>query len=287
MKKLVRLSPIQPFFTSYTSKYYKMYKPDSPIVHYYWFHADTEKPLTIAVPDGCIDILFALDDHDVKGRVYGSVTKSTPVDIFSGYNYLGVRFEPGQIPRKIDISIPELIDTHVPFDIFNGGRELSDRIGEASDIFEQMNLIHKYINNQWRQDEQLCSMISLIASHQGNARISELANEMQYSTRYINRVFTSRLGLSPKTFSKFMRFQSLISLINEFGDDSFTDIAYHSGYYDQSHSIKEFKEFASVTPHEYAHKVDLPNYWNRIIPVSSSGVPILEKSAARHCREKL
>lgn len=267
MKRKLHSGLVQPFFTSYTTKYYKMYEPDSPIVHYYWFKAKTKKTIAFAVPDGCIDILFVLDGNEASGRVYGSVTKCTKMDIHSGYNYLGVRFKPGQIPGKFDVSISDLIDTYVPIDHFIHGREISEQIAETPNMFEQMNLLQKYIGEQWRLDEQLCTMISLIRSQKGNVRISELVDEMKYSSRYINRVFTNRMGISPKTFSKIMRFQSLLSCINKSGDESLTDIAYRSGYYDQSHSIKEFKEFTSVTPHEYAREVDLPNYWNRIFSI--------------------
>jgi AraC-like DNA-binding protein len=243
-----------------------MQDPKSPIVHFYTFNADAEgRDSAIAVPDGCVDILFAIRDGAADGRVYGSVTHSLRLDFLSGADYFGVRFLPGYLPKRLDVSIPELIDSSVSLTEFEGGGELLERVACAHGFAERIDLMQRFIGGQWNADDLLHMMIADVVAHGGTMRVSELERDTQYSARYINRVFSDRLGLSPKAFSKFIRFQSLIGHLNEHRECRMTDLAVDSGYYDQSHFIKEFKEFASVTPREYARAIDLPSYYDKIV----------------------
>jgi AraC-like DNA-binding protein len=262
------ITPVQPFFLVNTHKYYKMRAPGSPIVHYYSYTADMGRHIdTVAVPDGCVDIMFSTCGGVTVGRVYGTVTKCSSLEIENGAEYFGVRFLPGQMPERLDVSIPELIDGSIPIDEFKGGRDLLERVAATADFAGRIKHLRDFIGDGWRTDSFLGMMISEVISRSGNMRVSELESETMYTARYINQVFNGRLGLSPKEFMKFIRFQSLIGRMNT-GGGTLTDLALDSGYYDQSHFIKEFKEFASVTPREYAKVLDLPNYQKKIVYIA-------------------
>jgi AraC-like DNA-binding protein len=45
-----------------------------------------------------------------------------------------------------------------------------------------------------------------------------------------------------------MRFEKALSLIRSNSFDNLSDIAYHLDFTDQSHFIKDFKEFSGFTP---------------------------------------
>jgi len=51
-------------------------------------------------------------------------------------------------------------------------------------------------------------------------------------------------------FRKISRFQKSLYLLAN-NNDSLTSIAHHCGYFDQSHFIKDFKEFTGTTPSEF------------------------------------
>jgi AraC-like DNA-binding protein len=65
-----------------------------------------------------------------------------------------------------------------------------------------------------------------------------------------------------------VRFQTLISRLNSGGAERrLSAVAADSGYYDQPHLIREFKDFTGVTPGKYYEAVDFPRYYSKIVYV--------------------
>jgi AraC-like DNA-binding protein len=237
-----------------------------PIVHFYSFSAESAHETGItAVPDGCVDVLFSMSEGGADGYIYGSVTKKWTMNLREGHRYFGVRFMPGTLPKNIGISIPELIDNHIALRDIKGCGELANRIAEAKGFEECVDILLRFIDNEWWPTDLLQMFISQIARHKGNVRIAKLEDETKYTARYINRVFTQQLGISPKAFANMMRFQSVIKKMNQSQIYDGATLAAEFGYFDQAHLIKEFKEFAAVTPGEYFSAVDLPNYGRQIV----------------------
>lgn len=102
-------------------------------------------------------------------------------------------------------------------------------------------------------------MVTKIVKSAGQIRVQELADEMGYSVRYRNKVFSRELGLPPKVFCKLMRYQYLLKYSNGFEkgrvDINLSQLAIELGYYDQSHMIKGFCEFTNTTPMKYIHSL--------------------------------
>ena len=78
-----------------------------------------------------------------------------------------------------------------------------------------------------------------------------LANETNLSTRQLERVFREHVGLSPKTYSRLVRFDRAARGIDARGTSPWTHFALTHGYSDQAHFINDFKEFAGVTPAQF------------------------------------
>ena len=68
--------------------------------------------------------------------------------------------------------------------------------------------------------------------------------------RQIERLFSKYIGLSPKFYSRIIRFSHIFELMRS-KDNSWGDLVYKSGFYDQSHFIKNFKEFTGEDPSSY------------------------------------
>ena len=80
--------------------------------------------------------------------------------------------------------------------------------------------------------------------------VHDVANEMSVSTRKLERHFLEHLGLTPKLFSRLVRFDRAARAIASRGRIPWSQFALAHGYSDQAHFINEFKEFAGVTPAE-------------------------------------
>jgi len=58
-------------------------------------------------------------------------------------------------------------------------------------------------------------------------------------------------GLTPKVFHRIFRFNEILKQLQGKQHLVWAQIAYEFGYSDQSHFIKEFKEFSGFNPQEF------------------------------------
>ena len=68
------------------------------------------------------------------------------------------------------------------------------------------------------------------------------------SVRNFERKCKERLGMPAKMYARISRFHKAYKMLERGPLISWTDLTYEAGYYDQSHFIKDFKEFARLTP---------------------------------------
>ncbi|WP_370636604.1 helix-turn-helix domain-containing protein [Spirosoma sp. KNUC1025] len=75
-----------------------------------------------------------------------------------------------------------------------------------------------------------------------------MASQACLSPRQLERKFYERLGLSPKTFTRQVRFSRSIRQKEQQPEVDWLEVAVSCGYYDLSHMRRDFTEFAGSTP---------------------------------------
>ena len=88
----------------------------------------------------------------------------------------------------------------------------------------------------------------MFLQHRGAARVERVAKEVGWTERHLERRFAREIGLSPKAFSRTVRFQQTLAFMHSDGRDDWAGIAWDCGFADQAHLIREFRELAGVTP---------------------------------------
>jgi len=69
------------------------------------------------------------------------------------------------------------------------------------------------------------------------------------SKKQFEREFNTLVGMNPKEYIRIVRFQKALALLQQKKNDiNHVQIAYASGYADQSHYIREFKRLSRYTP---------------------------------------
>lgn len=87
----------------------------------------------------------------------------------------------------------------------------------------------------------------------GNAiSVRDVSQELGFSQRRFIQTFTSHVGLTPKVFCRIQRFQRARVLAERIDTPHWAELAVTCGYFDQSHLIKDFQEFAGSTPKIYS-----------------------------------
>ena len=112
-------------------------------------------------------------------------------------------------------------------------------------------------------DRRLPTTVSLLKNSQ-QLNMDELSKIICLSNRGFRKLFIQQVGLSPNYFKKIIRFNKAASYMMNNTAPSLTRIALENDYYDQSHFIKDFKQFAGITPTQFlkdkASSSDLYNY---------------------------
>lgn len=237
------------------------------ISHFYSFEMSRSTQDTIAIPDGCVDIIFDCDSSKANAEVLGTRMEAMNVKFDYGHRYFGVRFASGVMPDCLDISAEELIE-HRFFlqDVIPYANQLINAIVEETNFAEQVRLFHQYFENKTiRNLSPLTQSLSrFILERHGNIRIDELADLTGYTTRTIQRQFRADMGMSPKAFGRIIRCQSAIYDINHKEKVTFSDLALDHGFTDQPHFLHEFKKLVNTTPLDYLHRVKHETYTSRI-----------------------
>lgn len=92
----------------------------------------------------------------------------------------------------------------------------------------------------------------------GVLRVAALAAAFGVSRQYLAAQFRDHVGLSPKLFARICRFRSaraaaLTATPGQHGHDWAT-LALDSGYFDQSHLIRDFQDFTGTPPEAHVGK---------------------------------
>jgi len=81
--------------------------------------------------------------------------------------------------------------------------------------------------------------------------LKNIQTELHITERTFQRLFEFHVGVSPKLFSRICQFHSAFQHVNLGPNTRLTDIAYQTGYSDQSHFIRTFQEFTNYSPSGY------------------------------------
>jgi AraC-like DNA-binding protein len=135
------------------------------------------------------------------------------------------------------------------------GSELEGRIWEAKNFEDRIAVFETCFSEKLakgrREDKISAFAAGMIVRSDGLISISRLSENLGVSERRLERRFRSRVGISPKMLARIVRFQSLLGLIQKAKTPGALDASLELGYYDQSHAIRDFREFSETTPLGY------------------------------------
>lgn len=200
-------------------------------------------------PDGRTSLSFTSGVHGVSHTLRKYI-------IDTGFRIFGVYFYPQAIPLLFSLPAEGLANEAVelPYLLKDAGRILEEKIMEAKNNRERCELICRFAEERLSASRQMelpvFAAIRDIIHRTSSASIQSLSREYYLSERQFERQFKQYAGLSPKLFSRIVRFQSATALYHHRGM-SLGSLALECGYYDQSHFISDFKTFSGMHPKQY------------------------------------
>lgn len=100
------------------------------------------------------------------------------------------------------------------------------------------------------KDHPVDKALDMIFGKKGMMAVADIYSEMGITERYLEQLFQKYVGLSPKFLARVVRFSYIFQVIKDQNPD-WAAVVYEAGYYDQSHFIKNFKQFTGEDPSAY------------------------------------
>jgi AraC-like DNA-binding protein len=157
--------------------------------------------------------------------------------------------------RLLGMPMGELTGDVVELEDLIGPRavEMAERLYEAPDWATRLALLERAIAERvlaappappelewaWRRLEATA----------GAVPIGALAAEVGWSRRHFTSAFARELGMPPKALARLLRFERALERLR--AGAGLVELALDSGYYDQAHFNRDFRQFAGLTPTEY------------------------------------
>lgn len=142
-------------------------------------------------------------------------------------------------------------------DIFGKSAEkLEETLSNSNDPYRISDGIQEFLicskNLLNRENRIVNYVVDQIQLQKGQHFIQDIFEDIGYSKRYIDKLFLSYIGVSPKIVSSMERFQSIYKTWAKTDILHFQKLGLLDLYYDQAHFIKEFKKYTGQTPGRFS-----------------------------------
>lgn len=267
--------------------FYHKYKPSdllSPFIECYYVW-DSEgplgEPLVVESPPSsfCAIVFNYRDPYHLQNKKYDHL--QVPAQFISGpsiYSYslslsgnvgmAGIVFKPAALSTMFQLPMFEYTEERIDlYQIFR--KDVVDKyvtgIRNANTESDRMKLLEDFIMQQYRLRKPTPDYIDYAANQiierNGMLQVTDLLKDSHMSRRTFERKFFQKVGLSPKYLARIRRLGYIINLIAGKKKVDWPKVFYECEFYDQSHFIKDFKEFTGRTPQQYlAENTILANY---------------------------
>lgn len=218
------------------------------------------------IPKGIVEVIFNFSDGaPITGQVSnkqfhlstcfinGFNTSPVQLQLPEQQKFFGVQLQPLAIKKIFGIPAGEFTDTVIDLELINANfSSLWHQLAEQINFDKRVAVFSNWIENRlpaWQPQEKLVNDF-LYGVSQHDLSVKELANVLCYSPRQLSRKMNEATGMNTEEILLYKKYLHAVHLIHH-TDLSLTQIAYQSSFSDQSHFIKSFKGYSSMTPGEY------------------------------------
>ncbi len=217
-----------------------------------------------ALPDGSPELIICIGDRfeyvapdgsrilQPRAFLVGQITRPFVVQPTGAVDLLAVRFEAHGAALVCDALAP-ISNTWTPIEALppSGILELAHALTRESATARRVQLTGAWLERLVRQrrppDARVSAAVVAIRESHGAVNLEALAESLAVSSRTLQRVFAKQVGISPKLLARIVRFQRVLRAWRA-NPRTFAHVAAESGYFDQSHLVRDFHEFAGAPP---------------------------------------
>ncbi len=205
---------------------------------------------SVIVPDGAVDLMWMF------GRppwIAGPDTTAHTVVLRPGSTVVGVRLRPGVTNVLTAASVETIADSSVGFaSLLSSAQErsleeqLECAMGEGAIAAALVGTVVDAMPTRWLPDPLLADVIASLRSASG------VPGDLTLSPRQLRRRFANAMGYGPKFYERIIRLGRFTDLADVDARSSLGVLAARSGYFDQSHLVRDCQLLTGRTPTEMA-----------------------------------
>lgn len=252
------------------------------VTYFVGYQADHSKERLL--PDGAVEIIVDLTETPKK--LYDRDDLSRSIDFrrawISGMrrgwivieaapasSMVVIRFRPGGAHPFLGFAVEGITDTVDQLEavLSSAATSLRDRILEAPTTTARMAAVERWLHERAGRRLEGHPVVDYLTGRlfsPAGLRIADVVDEVGYSQRHVLGLFRRWVGLSPKQYSRIRRFQGVLGAVSSaagpdyalgrreaLAEPDWADLAAAHGYFDQSHLVRDFRQFSGLTPGGY------------------------------------
>lgn len=156
----------------------------------------------------------------------------------------------------LGMPMPELLDRVVRLEALLGGaaHRLGEALLDAPDAETRVAMLDAALAARLAAMPALrradLHALDAIATR-GDLDLVDVAREIGWSRKHLASRIRDLVGVGPRSYRRLLRFQGALAAATRDPAPDWAGLAIDTGYCDQSHLIREFREFTGLTPRDY------------------------------------
>jgi AraC-like DNA-binding protein len=219
------------------------------------------------LPDGAVDIIFdlAAPSASTAAFVVGTMTGPVVVKPSRPCDFVAVRFHPGASQPLFGNSMAELSDLRVDLGSIWASQvasEWTERLKETETTPNRVRLLQRLlirrIQGSLPPEPRVREAVRRIELAGGGFPVERLSNALGLTRQHLTRLFDFHIGVGVKVFSRIMRMRKVLGTLKRASSESprldWATLAAESGYFDQSHFVRDFRALTGLTPERFQRR---------------------------------
>jgi AraC-like DNA-binding protein len=189
--------------------------------------------------------------------LFGQTIVPQAIHFTEDFTLIAYFFRPYSIESIFRVSAFELTDNPVDYDLLASTKafQLREQLlnAESTDMMLALlnNYILKLISGPIISSPGIEYAAAVLAHRHSKEALLSVQKELHVTERTFQRMFEKHIGVAPNLYRRIRQFDAAFQQLGNKRFQKLSDIAFENGYADQSHFIRAFKEFTTLTPRQY------------------------------------
>ena len=192
--------------------------------------------------------------------VHGQVTRLSVMNFIGPYVTIQAILKPHALKSLFDLEDASTLTNGSMEPQQFGAETLNAQLLDANTDQERLLLLTDFLSGKLARahenDPLIEECLNFVHQNLGSVTVNSLVKHFYISKRQFEKRFVREMGITPQFYIRVKRFNEAMKLIDTGKYETLADVAYALGFFDQSHFIRDIKEFSGVTPTSISQKVN-------------------------------